>query len=311
MWQRFLLTFLFLLAGTGAIAQVSTKRCRWIKVSSRTITLDSLSLLPSTVEFFRGGKDQIPFEYNAGTNRFRLLNAPAVNSLAPDSVINALDSVLVCYRVLPLNLAAVHRRRNAETLQFASFEQNYYREDFSVREELFSTPGLTKTGSISRGISFGNTQSVFVNSNLNLQLEGKLTDDISITGTISDQNIPFQPEGNTQQLQQFDRIFITLEHARWALTAGDVVLQNRPSHFMRFYKNVQGGLFELKTGKTPENAGTSAVAFSVAKGKFASINVEPIESVQGPYKLRGPEGEQFIVVLAGSEKVYLDGRLLV
>ncbi|MCQ4878626.1 hypothetical protein NE658_14150, partial [Ruminococcus bicirculans] len=71
------------------------------------------------------------------------------------------------------------------------------------REELFATPGINKTGVISRGISAGNNQSVFVNSTLNLQLDGKLTDNLTLMAVISDQNIPFQPDGNTQQLQQF------------------------------------------------------------------------------------------------------------
>jgi hypothetical protein len=34
------------------------------------------------------------------------------------------------------------------------------------------------------------------------------------------------------------------------------------------------------------------------------------EGVQGPYRLRGPGNERFIIVLANSEQVYLDGRLL-
>ena len=299
MWKRlFWLVSLLVLTGQ-AHAQLSSKRCKWVKVTSAPFHLDSLTLLPGTVQFFKGGDQPLRYEYNASTNQFQLQNADGV------------DSVLVCYRVLPLNLATVKRRRNAATLDSATFERNYYAEDFSVKEELFRTPGLNKTGTISRGISFGNTQNVFVNSALNLQLEGKLSEDISITGTISDQNIPVQPEGNTQQLQQFDRIYLTLTHPRWTVTAGDIVLRNKPSNFLRFYKNVQGGYFEYTTGKTPERNSATVVAASVAKGRFASITLPPIEGVQGPYRLRGPEGERFIIVMANSERVYLDGRLLV
>ena len=49
------------------------------------------------------------------------------------------------------------------------------------------------------------------------------------------------------------------------------------------------------------------MAASVAKGRFASINVDPIEGVLGPYRVRGPNNERFIIVIAGSEKVFVDG----
>src|SRR6185437_6199464 len=133
----------------------------------------------------------------------------------------------------------------------AAYDSNsYYRENAGVglnrkmplesREEIFSSPGITKTGNISRGISFGNTQNVFVNSTLNLQMEGQLTQDIRLTAVISDQNIPFQPEGNTQQLQQFDKVYVQLETKKARLTVGDIVMKNKPSNYLRYSRNVQG-----------------------------------------------------------------------
>ena len=87
-----------------------------------------------------------------------------------------------------------------------------------------------------------------MNSALNLQLEGQLAETIHLTAAISDQNVPFQPEGNTQQLQQFDRIFLTLTNPIWNLTAGDVVLRNKPDYFLRYYKNIQGAAAEANFG---------------------------------------------------------------
>ncbi len=310
---------------------LSNRRCRWVPLQAGLVQLDSLTIAEGSFEFYdaRQVRQSYAYLYRAATNQFEFIDLSppkAAGTLqVPDSigvdsagVFSAsfsknrpkTDSVLVCFRVLPFNLTASVFKRDIRTWDSTSFEKQYYVAPQAAREELFKTPGLNKTGSISRGVSVGNTQNVFVNSALNLQLEGKLTEDISITASITDQNIPFQPEGNTQQLQEFDRVFITLQHRLWTLTGGDVVLRNRPqSHFLKFYKNVQGGALEVKRGKVGWES-SSSVAASVAKGKFASEVVQPIESVQGPYRLRGPNGERFIIILANSERVYLDGKLL-
>jgi hypothetical protein len=334
MMGRLAIWLLLCLISQPAFSQLSSKRCKWVTVSDHSFTLDTLTLSPQSVEFFDRKNRKLSFRYDPSSGEFTLL-APAFEKPAPPEKVDTVlvpgwqqlaldsarslaggalpavgDSVLVCYRVLGLNLAASRYRRDVSKLDSSSFLDRYYVEDFSVKEEIFRTPGLNKTGSISRGISFGNTQNVFVNSALNLQLEGKLTEDISITASVTDQNIPFQPEGNTQQLQDFDRVYITLQHRLWNLTAGDIVLQNKPSSFLRFYKNVQGGALEVTNTARANRASSTTAAASVAKGKFASLPIQPIESVQGPYRLRGPNGEKFIMVLANSERVYLDGRLL-
>ncbi len=316
MSRKLYLIVLFLLLGIPVLAQlpVNNKRCKWLRISSEPVMLDSLTLLPSSVSFYHPKKEQFNFDYNYSRNEFRLTNFPQPNYIILDTLGTLQpipDSVLVCFRVLPLNLSKPAFRRDITKLEMNSFQKGFYEEDVSTREEIFRTPGLNKTGSISRGISFGNTQNVFVNSALNLQLDGKLTDDISITAAITDQNIPFQPEGNTQQLQEFDRVYITLKHKLWQLTAGDVVLRNKPSYFLQFYKNVQGGAFETTFGSKPERQGTTTVAASVSKGKFASQSIDAQEGVLGPYRLRGPNNERFIIVLANSERVFLDGTLLV
>ncbi|WP_439879930.1 hypothetical protein ACSX1A_12245 [Pontibacter sp. MBLB2868] len=297
-----------------AQSSFSNQRCKWISLTQKPQQLDTLTLSPESVTFYHPRKEQFRFDYNYSRNEFKLTDFPAPDSVVTDSLGTKMplpDSVLVCFRVLPLNLTKPAFKRDITKLEMTSFQKGYYQEDISTKEEIFSTPGLNKTGSISRGISFGNTQNVFVNSALNLQLDGKLTEDISITAAITDQNIPFQPEGNTQQLQEFDKVYITLDHKRWQLTAGDVVLRSKPSYFLQYYKNVQGGAFETVFGNKPENQGVTAVAASVSKGKFASQSIQALEGVLGPYRLRGPNNERFIIVLANSERVFLDGKLLV
>ena len=365
-------------AAPAELGPPTSLRCRWLRLAvgsdtTRFAVSDTLTVVPASVT-----ADGRPAALDGRTGRYVFVRAGAGGT-------GGADSVQLCYRVLPLALGRVryHRaRRLMDSLEFRD-RPMLGLADFSQKEQILSTPGISKTGNLSRGISFGNTQNVFVNSALNLQLEGKLTENIRLTAAISDQNVPFQPEGNTQTLQQFDKIYITLTGPQWNLTAGDVVLRNKPDYFLRYYKNIQGAAVEanlgapgpqpLQAGATlnsvsnappssfttytngvtgnsaappsaaptlalptgtvapgqplpaaPTIAGTASstvlgklgvvrsstlVAGGVAKGKFASIDIAPLDNVQGPYRLSGPNGEQFIIVLAGSERVYLDGRL--
>lgn len=294
--QRGFYVFILLLSLTSLLNAQGNERCKWIKTDGKPVVLDSLTAIPESIRI--ENQSNVPFEFILNTNQIKITSS-------------SLDSVLVCFRTLPYDL---HSKRANKTLDIydstALFKDAIrYQQTLALpkREEAFSTQNIQKTGSITRGISFGNRQDVFVNSSLNLQMEGQLTETVNLRAVISDRNVPFQPEGNTQQLQDFDNIYIQLYNDNWALTAGDVVLKNGASNFLKYYKNVQGAQF--KTNYTLSNGfkAETTVAASVAKGRFASINVDPIEGVLGPYRLRGPNNERFIIVIAGSEKVFVDG----
>lgn len=223
------------------------------------------------------------------------------------------DSITICYQVLPTNLAQWANKRD---MRLIDTTDRYWRDVLKKierykppREQFIELKDFQKNGSFVRGLSLGNAQNVFVNSALNLQLEGKISDDLALSMSISDQQIPYQPEGNTLQLQQIDRVFMRLTHKNGSLTGGDIVLQNRDNHFLKFYKNTQGGLLETnyKVGKT--DAKTFA-GIASARGKFYSATIAPSEGVQGPYRLKGPNGELFIIILANSERVFIDGKPL-
>ncbi|WP_291722932.1 hypothetical protein [Bernardetia sp.] len=233
-----------------------------------------------------------------------------------------LDSIKISYQTIPFKIKNWTFKRSQEDYEQAKM-QNFIdtvdrKEEknniiLEERQELFSS-NLQKAGSITRGVSVGNRQDVFVNSNLNLQLEGKLTDEIELTAIISDQNVPFQPEGNTQQLQQFDRIQIQLRHKNATLTAGDVVLRQgigkEQPHFMRFYKNVLGGMLQTNFGRDSTFSTQQKIGLAAAKGQFQSYQLPVQEGVQGAYRLVGANNERFVIIQAGSEKVFLDGQLL-
>lgn len=177
----------------------------------------------------------------------------------------------------------------------------------------FDSDGLNKQGIISRGISAGNTQGASLQSTLDIRLSGKLNNDVEITAVITDNNIPVQPEGNTQQLREFDKVFIELKKNNTLFRAGDVDVVSSPGYFMKYFKKIQGGALQTAvTNKSPASADSSrqtiTVSAGISKGKFSRNLFEGINGNQGPYRLTGAESEMYIIILAGTERVFVNGE---
>ncbi|MBL7798413.1 MAG: hypothetical protein JNJ90_18095 [Saprospiraceae bacterium] len=234
------------------------------------------------------------------------------------------ERISVTYRVLPADLAAPLRRLDTTVIRGA-MDDNDIAFDYSPytpATKPWESSGLVSTGAYTRGLSFGNNQNLAFNSNLNLQLSGRLGNDIEITAALSDNSVPLQPDGTTRQLQEFDRIFIQLKRKNHALLAGDFDLTRPNGYFSNYFKRVQGGMLLsefshsksspaealAKEGNTQNSKLRAAAA--VSRGKFNRQIIAGQEGNQGPYRLQGAEGERFIIVLAGTEKVFVDGMLL-
>jgi len=168
--------------------------------------------------------------------------------------------------------------------------------------------GLNTSGSITRGVSIGNNQSTSVTSNLDLQITGKISDKVSLRASIQDSNIPLQEGGYSQKLDEFDQIFIELFTDRWNIRAGDLFLENRQSRFLNFNKKVQGLSAHFTFGGE-ENKTEIFAAGALVRGQYAKSSFTGQEGNQGPYKLRGNNGELYVLVISGSEKVFVNGIL--
>ncbi|WP_395059911.1 hypothetical protein [Flavobacterium sp.] len=186
---------------------------------------------------------------------------------------------------------------------------NLYKVSNDSFKKFTPLEGLTTTGSISRGITIGNNQNTSVNSNLDLQITGKLSDKVSLRASIQDSNIPLQEGGYSQKLDEFDQIFIELFSDKWSVRAGDLFLENRKSRFLNFNKKVQGLSAQFTLG-TPEKKTEIYASGAIVRGQYAKSNFIGQEGNQGPYKLKGPNGELYILVISGSERVYVNGILL-
>ena len=170
--------------------------------------------------------------------------------------------------------------------------------------------GLTTSGSISRGVTIGNNQNSVLNSELDLQISGKLSDKVSLRASIQDANIPLQESGYSQRLDEFDQVFIELFSDSWNVRAGDIDLENNTSYFGRFSKRVQGLLVNVNLDKEESKTNLFA-AGALVRGQFTTSQFLAQEGNQGPYKLRGPNNELFVLIVSGSETVYVNGLPIV
>lgn len=307
-WRYYCSMVVLLLLWVNADAQyANAKRSRSFKTVADTIKLDSLSLVKGSVRI--------------------VYFPPADSILKPkiDYTKHALifkgkkpDSIRVSYTVFPYDFEQPYFHKDIKQLYTdlsapeRPFMINYSNDKYN--STLLKNDALNKNGNISRGISVGNNQDAVLNSNLNLQVSGKLTPEIDMLMVATDNNIPFQADGTTAQLQEFDKVFVQLNNENTKLIVGDYQLQ-RPSnsYFMNFYKRAQGIYMDNSiidnTNNKPVTFKTQ-VAGAISRGKFSRQVFYGIESNQGPYRLKGADNEPFIIVLSGTEKIYIDGKLL-
>ena len=163
--------------------------------------------------------------------------------------------------------------------------------------------GLKTKGFISRGITSGNNQNAVTNAALDLEISGKLSDRVTLRANIWDTNIPIQENGYSQNITDFDRIFIEMFTDNWRVKAGDLSLKNTESYFASFTKQVSG--LEVAANIT-DNLKVSASG-AIVRGKFNTFTIVGSEGNQGPYKIVGANNEPNIIIIGGSEQVYING----
>lgn len=283
---------------TDPAGNTSNLRLRIIKVQADSVSVDTVSIIPNSVSI----NNVPPSDY-----RIDFVKAVLHWIKKPGA-----DSVVLTYRVFPFKLNSAVQR-----LYYDSVKTKFYVAPFEFNKGLtesqrgiFDFGTLKAEGSFGRQVGFGNSQDAVLNSSFNLQLSGMLGDSIEVQAAITDNNIPIQPDGNTQQLNEFDQVYLQFRKKGWQLNLGDIDLRQNQSYFLNFYKRLQGISFQTGNAISKSVNSKTLVSGSVAKGKFTRNILTPLEGNQGPYRLRGANNEFFFIVLANTERVFYDGQLL-
>ena len=220
-----------------------------------------------------------------------------------------ISEVSVSFKYYPYSLRRFYNDKAVQPLDSSIFD-----DESSNQFSVFSSSDQTKRsngselqqrGSLSRGIIVGTNQDFALESGLDFELSGKLTDDVTISAVLTDKSIPIQPDGTTQNLKEFDKVFIQVQAPNTTIEMGDVDISMEKSTFAKLNRRLQGA-----AGYNTSNYTNLSAAASVVRGVFKSVNFQGLEGVQGPYRLTGNENEEFVIILAGTERVYINGQLV-
>lgn len=296
--------FLFSLCLSGFAQERETGLSRSKKLAVRdTMLIDSVSINPYL--FKVSTPDGIVIDSSMYSVDY------GVSKLVLKQIDKLPDSLVFNYRVYPHFLTQRYFEFDPDKTVNSSgnLERVYALKEEKYFKTFVPFEGLDVSGSLVRGITSGNNQNSTLNSELDLQISGKLSERVSLRASLQDANIPQQDGGYSQRLDEFDQIFIELYSDYWNIRAGDINLENTTSYFGRFNKKVQG--LSLRGTLDHDNSETDLFgAAALVRGVFTQSRFNGQEGNQGPYKLTGPNGELYVLIVSGSERVYVNGVLL-
>jgi hypothetical protein len=211
-------------------------------------------------------------------------------------------TVVVRYRRRPFFLSPVYSLRPAEVSPAGPADAEPPREIVVREPEPSTSPNLVFGGTKSVSFSTATDRGTTLDQSLEATVEGKLTPTISVRALLSDNNLPVQPEGNTEELEYFDRVFVEIEGPRARAALGDISLDNRTSTFSPLVRQLRGF-----SGAAWSTRGRVTAAGAETKGEFRSIQFTGTTGLQGPYPLLSQARTTSDVVIAGTERVSIDG----
>lgn len=217
---------------------------------------------------------------------------------------------LVRFRQLPRVLPKVFRRREQSAQQAqvrpAPARRRWRRTPAKAREAYGEAQSRLDVGGAKRiQVTVGGNRDLELSQALRVHITGQMADGVEVTALLSDRNLPLGLDGSTRSLQELDRVMFQVRSRRVSASLGDLDVAFDGTTFGRYRRRLHGAHVAYSS------SGTDLRVFgAAADGRWISHRLLPIEGYQGPYRLPGDAGAPGGRIVAGSERVYQDGRLL-
>jgi len=223
------------------------------------------------------------------------------------------DSLRVSYQKLNLNLRRKYFHRE---LIYSDGGESFRQNDESksqnipnVKEQKFTPPkaelpsDFVLSGSKTFSFEVGSKKDPSLSQGLSLSARGKMTENLEVSLLVSDQNAPVTSGGTTKRLEELDKVLIQVKSPNFTGILGDYNLSLSQSEFSCYEKKLKGVRGEVNIGDNSFSA-----SFASSKGEYFSNRFQGTENKQGPYQLKGKRGETGIMILPGTERIWVDGR---
>ncbi len=291
------LIFLLLICHVTVFAQnLSNLRKQKIKAHSDIVRLPDENIIPGSISLKNeNGKLFVTNLYSVDYKNKTIVFSKPVST-----------NLILEYRVFSNNSLQSYALRSPPNDSIKPIVLQADEKDIQNKNNFFQNSSIRKKGSISRGLTVGTNNDPGLNSQMSLQLSGELSPGVFLNAALSDDNIPVQPDGTTQNIREFDKIFVEIGNKRHRLAGGDIISDNSVGLFLKSKKKVQGLQYNYLPDK--DSVLELQANAAVGKGKFRRMKFNAIEGNQGPYRLTGANNENFIIILAGSERIFVDGK---
>ena len=230
---------------------------------------------------------------------YRLGQLSLKTEFTPGSIIR------VNYHIIPISVQRSYRRQLFAPVEIPSPEQvealpGETPEVVGVARAEEPSSELIFSGAKTVSVSMESARGLTVNQPTRLNVSGKVTESVSVMAMLSDQDLPLQPEGTTEELDELDRILIKIQGKHLSATLGDYEAGFGETEFVLVPKMLEGaqaqGEFDI---------GGFTLLGAVSRGQTASVTLPGVEG-QNEYRIN-VDGK-YIIMIAGSETVWLNGE---
>ena len=128
--------------------------------------------------------------------------------------------------------------KSLPNLNLASFEKKDADLPGTV-SSLQKKSNVFSSGSMYRQLTVSPLGGSDFTGGLQIQLNGALSNNMNISGVLTDQDLPIQPEGTTRELDELDQVYLTVTHPNYRVDAGDIIFKPNDKYY-NIYRKLMG-----------------------------------------------------------------------